>query len=463
MSSTTPTSASPEEILLALRSHLLPHPVLSHLPTTLNLLAHIQLLSLQISIECVRALTSHARLVKKLRREGYSDREQVVRGVLSEREGYDISEIQKLREEANHRMLAFSLEFRKHHIATLLALPKLPPGQINGLVNAYFPSDLTISDMTSHPALYIRCMSPNQISLLDHYGKIVRGWYKRKEDSYRGRQPPLSYSDFYPDDQDNGKAKQDSLCKNLLKEAEKVLEDIATLEEIFAPNAQEILGDDTSVKEEVELLKPVQAEREKGKEVDYREKMYSQVAVASPGRPKIPISEKLISSIKPSVLPKPTQPGNFNHVPPSTSTPSNLSKLPPHSSNLMKSKSSSSLKDSRRVTISSGQASQVPRSETIELGAGSSNPSQSAISIPPWASQATASINRRQTLSSVVQYTSTPSSLRKKRPRQSFPSTGPEYTTPLKHDTVRREKLRPFENSELHRGKRARMEGGSMD
>ncbi|WWC97019.1 hypothetical protein V866_003896 [Kwoniella sp. B9012] len=453
------TAGSPDLILQTLRAHLIPHPILAYLPTVLNLFAHLQLLSDKIQSEAIRALTIHVKLVKRLNKEGCHPQEQVFRGALNEREGNDIICVKKRREEAKGRMLAFSLEFRKHHIATLLSTPKIPFGQVEKIIESYFPKSQDENNriVKEHPALYIRCMASEQIRIFDHYGKVVRGWYERAKSLKAEDKPPLSYVDLYPDDIVDGKTKQDSLCKNILREAERVLEDMEVLRDIFRNddrregyqsegtksvsesrswgNIGEVNLDESDGEKDDAGRRFTKAEKGKGKAVDSNLGQSEEITVPTlPPKFSIPTAFPK-KSIRPSTPPlirvrETTKPlaKTFTEF-----TPSSNCKPP-----------------------------QQERShEAIDLTDDSSR------TAPPSArsyhSSQLHSDDMRKTLpSTLVIPNVTPSSpniVTKKRPRQSYPLTGPDYTAPAPKlgGSAGKEKLRPFENSELPRAKRTKV------
>ncbi|OCF57975.1 hypothetical protein L486_04001 [Kwoniella mangroviensis CBS 10435] len=453
------TAASPDLILQTLRAHLIPHPILAYLPTVLNLFAHLQLLSDKIQSEAIRALTVHVKLVKRLNKEGCNPQEQVRRGALNEREGNEIISVKKRREEAKGRMLAFSLEFRKHHAATLLSTPKIPFGQVEKIIESYFPKlqDDNNRIVIEHPALYIRCMACEQIPVFDHYGKVVRGWYERAKSLKDGGRPPLLYVDLYIDDKVNGKIKQDSLCKNILREAEKVLEDMEVLRDIFGndDNRKGYQSEgDNSLSEsrswgnigEVNLDESDGEEDDAGRRYTKAEKGKAKAVDSDFGQ-----SEEITAPTLPSKIYTPTA---FPKKPVRPSTP------PP---TRVRQRTKPLAKTFTEVAPSrSCQPPQQERShETIDLTDDSSR------ATPPSARSDHSSQlhfdDRRKTLPSTlvipIVTNSSPNIVTKKRPRQPYPLTGPDFTAPAPKvgGSAVKEKLRPFENSELPRAKRTKV------
>ncbi|WVW80098.1 hypothetical protein I302_102071 [Kwoniella bestiolae CBS 10118] len=452
----TSPSPSPSLVLHALQAHLLPQPILAYLPTLLNLFAHLQLLSSKIQSEATRALVVHNKLVRRLKRKGYSDREQVLRGALSEKEGNGIASIKKRRGEAESWMLDLSMEFRKHHIATILSTPKIPFGQVQRIIESYFPPDLESDGVKGHPALYIRCMTSEQVTVLNQYSNVVKEWYERAKVLKDENKPPLSYSDFYPYATDNGKSKQDSLCKNILKEAEKVIDDMRELQSIFGEEKEngmegkgemetyrimdnrsdEVGQDPLSDKEKDESRRYTSAEKGKGKEVesgntdkkkDASLKYPSHHAKAKP-------QNRSITLTHPS-SPPPISPTSHSVSMSDPSSPSPTTTNPPQQT---------TTHEPIDLTVDSSQPTNLPQ--------------QSGMASHSSISQISTSSDRRKTLPSTFVLPPTTSSPKtKKRPRQSYPATGPDYTAPLRVGTVGKEKLRPFEDSELRGGKRARV------
>ncbi len=105
-------TASLPTLLAALRAHLIPAPLLNALPTTLQTFAHFQLVSERIKAEAMRALVEHDALLKEMELSAVEVEDQVKMGVLSEKEGRRLKRLVQRDEE--DRMLAFSMEFRRH-------------------------------------------------------------------------------------------------------------------------------------------------------------------------------------------------------------------------------------------------------------------------------------------------------------------------------------------------------------
>lgn len=80
-------TASPENVLSALRVLLLPKPRLNSLPTVLELLAHMQLVQLRIAEEARRVMMMQDQARRQLETEGVPSSQQVRLGVLSRGEG----------------------------------------------------------------------------------------------------------------------------------------------------------------------------------------------------------------------------------------------------------------------------------------------------------------------------------------------------------------------------------------
>ncbi|WWC68671.1 uncharacterized protein I206_102604 [Kwoniella pini CBS 10737] len=431
-------SPQPDLVLEALQAHLFPSPILSHLPNTLRLFAHFQLLSLQIQTEATRALIAHSRLVKKLTRKGYNLREQVLRGALNEKDGYDIQCIKKNRQEASHRMLAFSLEFRKLHLVTLFTTPKVPLGQVQRILEGYFPKledgdDFDYEAVINDTEMYIRCMTTQQVSTFRHYQKIVKGWYDQARNLADHEKPPPLFTDFFPTEQDNGKFKQATLCKNMMREAEKVIEDIRSLEKIFC------VWDEGEVVERpgYQLNEDQQEDLELGDavEADDITPEAGRYTAVEKGKRKAIFDDRPTSVTGEDKATNFIQGRNYTHnTPPLTQSKAQTGIPPPIYATQLIPKI-----DMVSTNITScSQTGSMSQATPIEP-----NPQRNSLIK-----------NRRQTLPANIPITNSPSNS-KKRPRQSLPSTsGPDYTAQLRSsDILRKDKLRPFQNSDLHRAK----------
>jgi hypothetical protein len=114
MASTSRTSppAGLTQIISSLRDHLQPTPILSALPTTLQLFAHLQLVSTCIKREAATALRKQGDLLQRLAEEGVDEGEMISRGALNRAEGRNVRKWAK-RDEGDV-MMGLSMEYRKH-------------------------------------------------------------------------------------------------------------------------------------------------------------------------------------------------------------------------------------------------------------------------------------------------------------------------------------------------------------
>ena len=112
MTSSSPSYASLSTLLTSIQAHLSPRPLLNALPTALQLLAQIQLVSGQVKVEAARALREHDNLSRRLEERGIVEEEWVRYGALSKKEGRRLKRMTE-RDEGG-KMMGFSLEFRKH-------------------------------------------------------------------------------------------------------------------------------------------------------------------------------------------------------------------------------------------------------------------------------------------------------------------------------------------------------------
>ena len=91
MTTSTPPP-DPHEVLEIVRALLIPFQAKA-LPTTLQLYAHLQLVSRQVRSEARRALAEQARLVKLLEEAGVDESDWIRRGSLTNRDGMTLKKI----------------------------------------------------------------------------------------------------------------------------------------------------------------------------------------------------------------------------------------------------------------------------------------------------------------------------------------------------------------------------------
>ena len=111
------TSFDPHRIIPLIRSSLVPFHAKS-LPTTLQLFAHLQLLSSQIRSEASRAIDAEARLIGQLEAEGIDETEWLKCGALYKADGKALLVIAKGEDEGKEGlsredwMMELSLKLR---------------------------------------------------------------------------------------------------------------------------------------------------------------------------------------------------------------------------------------------------------------------------------------------------------------------------------------------------------------
>ncbi|WVR03849.1 hypothetical protein IAU60_000846 [Kwoniella sp. DSM 27419] len=400
---------SPFAILDALRAVLTPAPILSHTPDTLRLFAHVQLQTRAIRSEARRVLKAHQRLTRRLARAGCSPSQQVEYGVLNEREGLEVSEIWKRwKEDADDRMMAFSLGYRKFHTAKVLSTPKINPAQVLPIINNYFPNDLEAEGLP----LYIRCMTSDQLAVCRKYRTDVMAWYDRAQERFRSGLPALDFTEFYPRETDNGQKLQDSLVHNIIRLTEHMVEDVASLEALFAEPDEDMGVDDAQDYATAEYEEELEEQR---------------VLAGTPPFQHRPVGPRILVSLSPS--PSPVDIASAGRV----TTSANLIRPIDHHVPI--------LEVAAHADGQAGPSSQAPlgfsRRKTL---------SHFPVVISP--------AEPRSSLVTSPQVRSSPTSKKRARPRQSFPPTGPDYrVSPGKHapSSAKKQKLRPFDNSELVR------------
>jgi hypothetical protein len=108
-----------DTVITLLRDHLLPKPILSHLPSALRLYGYLALISEKVKSEASRALTAHRELVARLRKELVWDGEDggwsallVQHGALLSEEVDFLKGMEK--RDSRDEMFGLSLELRKY-------------------------------------------------------------------------------------------------------------------------------------------------------------------------------------------------------------------------------------------------------------------------------------------------------------------------------------------------------------
>ncbi|OCF34715.1 hypothetical protein I316_03758 [Kwoniella heveanensis BCC8398] len=240
-SSFTPLSPAPTLILQALQAQLLPSPIYTQLGSSLQLIAHLQLLSHKIYKEAINVLKLHKRLRNRLDQYGYSEKDKVVLGILNEVEGNkvrDVMESYETQTKDGETLLRFSLDLRQFYIAKLLSTPKMPLTSVKWMIDSYFPdlSSTTAVKVENHPTLYIRCMKQNELGIYEGYREVVMAWYAMSEERAQTETSPLEWKNFYLTDEDNGVSRQQAMIDHVLQAGQQISVDAEALTEIFVHN-----------------------------------------------------------------------------------------------------------------------------------------------------------------------------------------------------------------------------------
>ncbi|KAK8861530.1 hypothetical protein IAR55_002352 [Kwoniella newhampshirensis] len=451
--------ASPALLLEALRAHLLPSPIFPRLQSALEIYAHFQILSRQLRSEAHRAVMIQEEMLQELDAAGYDPIEQVRRGTLNEYDGQIIGNIGK--RDGDDMMFGFSLEFRKYYFAFLLSSPTLTPKtahDVRNVIDTYLP-DLAQSSIASTPVpLFISCMTSSQAEILGLYRQTVLGWYDRAQESLARGECSLPFETFYSGQKGRGQRKRDTLVHNLIKEAEKVVRDVEQMRNVFENQ------EDTEVKEEEEEEKEEEVEgEEEGIDTAY-------MIVGAKGEGLRADSNRR-HTFGPSTSSNAHNGAALPYLATLSSSHRYRSSLPVAGPSRLRdhpallSPRPGFITDTRRSHESHVHAQQEPNGAAgnvsseaepparLSTTAGSQDRRKTTAFTP---TRAESGIATQQPRSAAAPASS--SAKPNKRPRQSFPPSGPDYTVRTKDfgDNIDRERLRPFDNSEFYKSKKAR-------
>ncbi|EIW66629.1 hypothetical protein TREMEDRAFT_65497 [Tremella mesenterica DSM 1558] len=207
--------AEPLTVLSTLRSHLLPTPLLSLLPSALQLFAHLQSLRGQLTLESTRILETHAQMVLLTQ-----DSKQENLDCLTRDEIKLVNNVRS-RENEEREMESVSIHYRKYHLACLL-IADISPDKITPLVNLYFP---TTQQAQTIGHLFIRLLKPADLVSLEEHRTQVLYWLTRRKTSR------LSFDALIEGTQ--GEV-GDSLGREMLRLSERVLEDCEILKRVIS-------------------------------------------------------------------------------------------------------------------------------------------------------------------------------------------------------------------------------------
>ncbi|WVQ94757.1 hypothetical protein IAU59_001838 [Kwoniella sp. CBS 9459] len=460
-------SPSPALILQALNAQLLPAPLYPQLGSSLQLIAHLYLLSEKIYKQAVHVLKLHKRLRRKLDEHGYGDKDKVLLGTLNEIEGNQVQEIVTAYEEEimeGGTLLALSLELRQLYVAKLLSAPKMPLEKVKWMIDSYFP-DISDTKVEVHQTLYIRCMRGYDIAIYENSRKAVLEWFAMAEERAKNQTPRLKWNELYPADNsnDNGSSRQRVLVDRILSAARQVSDDAQTLEEVFVrTNTGKVVVDDEFLERRRNRSKEKAMSAGMGNGTTFKAE-----EKASPDQPDDDVDDNndlrngnrrhttgIFSS--PAISPiraQRAQRAQRASLPPTAPTPG-----------------SSPLTHSRLVVPPPLQHSQTYLAPLSTAGEGPSKPSRAAQGTISKALDHTKITDLKPASTHNQPFTPSSKSPNKHpRPRQSFPPAGPDYTASppsakrthanwrsddtdgpewdLRERETRR--LRPFEDSEL--------------
>ena len=204
MTTSTPPP-DPHEVLEIVRALLIPFQAKA-LPTTLQLYAHLQLISRQVRSEARRALAEQTRLVKLLEEAGVDESEWVRQGSLKKRDGKTLKRIAALgdEDEVNIEDVMMELSFKlrlyvrapfsqrngidTQHLALIFARgPKL--ASVKPLLDTYFPA-LPKEPGQNAPARaknsfsFIRAMDSTQARSLQIYHTRAQSMFQAATDAH---------------------------------------------------------------------------------------------------------------------------------------------------------------------------------------------------------------------------------------------------------------------------------------
>ncbi|WWD16561.1 hypothetical protein CI109_100988 [Kwoniella shandongensis] len=403
--SATTSNPSPTLLLEALRAHLLPTPIFPLFTETLNIFAHFQLLSARLKEEARRALTMHNDLLAEYDETGLSNDDIVEMGSLTVQEGVTVERISK-RDEGD-LMSAFSLGFRKYYFAYLLSTPGLTPmalTNIRTILNSYLPDLSSPTTKSKTLPLFISCMPPDQESVSMHYRDTVLAWCERVESAIATGAAPMKFESFYPNEKARGIRKRATL--NIFEDtdgSESVKEEEDLSEADDDGRQHEGFASTSRRRHTLAITGPTPVQRHTNATP------FGSIAHQSASRPRalLPVA------------------GPSRHL--SSNEGADSIDLTDFHNTLPVRQSTADLRDRRKTT------SFTP----TKLGT-------SALHAPPLRSSETQDASSTRS---------------KKRPRQSFPPAGPDYTVRAKEfgENVDRRKLQPFDNDELYKSKKSRL------
>ncbi|KAK4684630.1 hypothetical protein P7C73_g5540, partial [Tremellales sp. Uapishka_1] len=196
----------------SLEAHLLPTPILSSLPTALQLFADFQLVNKLLKSEAIRALHEIASTKADI-----SDNDAKLLKKVSRRDSDD-------------GMFGCSVEFRRYHLAKLFSTPGLDPLRAQALLDLYFPLNPSKRDRS----LFIRIMNDAQVAKLKMYREKAEGWCDVSSKAFTNdpREPPPDLALECLD------SKSDLLVKTMLGSARRIMADVQLFEEMFACNPE---------------------------------------------------------------------------------------------------------------------------------------------------------------------------------------------------------------------------------
>ncbi|ORY27452.1 hypothetical protein BCR39DRAFT_226268 [Naematelia encephala] len=456
--------ASLPTLLSALRAHLLPKAVLGALPTTLQIFAHLQLYLGQVEAEARRALLENDQL------KAVKDIDDTAGQILEGQEGETLSEKEETRlrkivdgaEVLAEKMMAFSLAFRKTHMAILFSTPTIQPKQVLSLIDTYFPSPEF--PLAQHRMLFNRITTwPEHCEVVQvTYRETVMEWYRTAETAQAMGRPRPAFQELLGFNQEQEKHVQ-TLSKGLLRYADQVVKYYHELHMMFADEEEEGVkldkGEGTTVETEAQP-------GEEGNGVRHRiEADQRRVRTSSQSRVTAAPATATVAANAVST-PQPEASSSKQHLP-QTYGPSTH-----HTAVQSRSPSPDSVAKLPRMDFTGLRREARSSRSRSSIGARLSSPFTPSFvhvrSDPPAEAQRSLELGGERSFSTrrsglavhgprhsdIVTSTSHPSGhpVVKKRPRSSLPPvTGPDYTAPQPSfsSNVDKTMLRPFDSSRL--------------
>ncbi|UOH85055.1 hypothetical protein LQV05_001872 [Cryptococcus neoformans] len=224
-------SPSLDLCLATLHELLHPSPILSLLLSALDLSAHFQLFAQQLSSDAALVAALHEKHYYMMHESGINEEEEISKGyLLDSSEGEKVKHIRYRKE----GIFDASIRLRKHHIATSLAMVKRNPRQVKFLIDLYFP-DIDPEDHSyrKDERIFISCMKRSQARMMLEGRKTVIKWYKDAIEVFDAHEPPLPYRTFFYGET-SSVAHGRALSQALLEECQEIVQEARDFEALLA-------------------------------------------------------------------------------------------------------------------------------------------------------------------------------------------------------------------------------------